>query len=189
MAAISRTAGNTGTMWAATATGRVFISTSADNPTASAVVYARLDSMPAATASPGRFVSGIYIDPKNSNHAWLSYSGYNSLDLTTPGHIFSVTYDPTANGGLGDATWTSLDGSGSTAFPDFPATSIAWDPYLGLYASNDWGVLRLPIGSSNWTVAGAGLPMVEITHLVIVPGARRLYAATHGRSVWYLQLN
>ena len=189
VAAISRTASNTGTMWAATTTGRVFISTNADNPSASAVVYARLDSMPSATASPGRFVSGIYIDPKNSNHAWLSYSSYSSLDPTTPGHIFSVTYDPTANGGLGDATWTSLDGSGSTAFPDFPATSIAWDPYLGIYASNDWGVMRLPIGSTNWQVAGAGLPMVEITHLVIVPQYRRLYAATHGRSIWYLQLN
>ena len=57
VAAISRTNSNTGTMWAATTTGRVFISTNADNPTASAVVYARLDSMPSATASPGRFVS------------------------------------------------------------------------------------------------------------------------------------
>jgi hypothetical protein len=187
--AISRTPSNTGTMWAATTVGRVFISTNADNPTAGAVSYARLDNMPSATASPGRFVSGIFIDPKNSNHAWISYSSYSSLDPTTPGHIFSVTYDPTGNGGLGDATWTSLDGSGATAFPDFPATSITWDPYFGIFASNDWGVLRLPLGSTNWQVAGTGLPMVEVTHLVMVPGARRLYAATHGRSIWYLQLN
>ncbi len=189
VAAISRTPSNTGTMWAATTVGRVFISTNADNPTAGAVSYARLDNMPSATASPGRFVSGISIDPKNSNHAWISYSSYSSLDPTTPGHIFSVTYDPTGNGGLGDATWKNLDGSGATAFPDFPATSITFDPYFGIFASNDWGVLRLPLGSTNWQVAGTGLPMVEITHLVMVPGARRLYAATHGRSIWYLQLN
>lgn len=187
VAAISRTASNTGTLWAATTTGRVFISKNADNPTASAVSYARLDTMPAAVASPGRFVSGIFIDPKNSNHAWISYSSYSSLTPATPGHIFSVTYDPTANGGTGDATWTNLDGSGSTAFPDFPATSIASDPVMGIFASNDWGVLRLPVGSTNWQVAGTGLPMVEITDLKIIPASRRLYAATHGRSVWYLQ--
>ena len=66
VAAIRVPRANTGTMWAATTTGRVFISTNADNPTASAVVYARLDSMPSATASPGRFVSGIYIDPREA---------------------------------------------------------------------------------------------------------------------------
>lgn len=188
VAYISRTTGDTGTMWAATTTGRVFISKNADNPVAGLVVYSRLDNMPSATASPNRFVSGIYVDPNNSNHAWISYSSYSSLTPATPGHIFSVVYDPTGNGGLGDATWTSLDGTGGTAFPDFPATAITWDPLFGLFASNDWGVLRLPLGSTNWQVAGTGLPMVEVTDLKVIPSARRLYAATHGRSIWYIQL-
>jgi hypothetical protein len=30
--------------------------------------------------------------------------------------------------------------------------------------------------------------MVEVTDLKIIPSARRLYAATHGRSIWYIQL-
>jgi hypothetical protein len=188
VAAIQRTISDTGTMWAATTTGRVFISKNANNPTASAVTYTRLDNMPSATASPGRFISGIYVDPANPNHAWLSYSSYSSLTPSTPGHVFSVTFDPTANGGLGDATWTGLDGSGATAFPDFPATSIAHDTNGDLYVSNDWGVLRLPNGSPDWVVAGTGLPMVEVTDLKIVPGARKLYAATHGRSAWQLTL-
>ena len=189
VAAIARTTSDTGTMWAATTTGRVFISKNADNSSASAVTYVRLDNMPSATASPGRFVSGIAIDPANPNHAWLSYSSYSSLTPATPGHVFSVTYDPTANGGGGDATWVSLDGSGATAFPDFPATSIAYDTNTGdFYVSNDWGVLRLPSGSPDWVVAGTGLPMVEVAGLTIVPSARRLYAATHGRSAWQLTL-
>ena len=103
-------------------------------------------------------------------------------------HIFDVTYDPNANGGTGDATWTSLDGSGATAFPDFPATGIARDSNGDLYASNDWGVLRLPTGSTDWEVAGTGLPMVEVAGLTIVPKARLLYAATHGYSAWVLNL-
>jgi len=110
------------------------------------------------------------------------------LTAATPGHVFSVTFDPTANGGTGDATWTSLDGSGATAFPDFPATSIAHDANGDLYVSNDWGVLRLANGSTDWQIAGTGLPMVEVTGLTIVPGARKLYAATHGRSAWQLTL-
>ena len=32
------------------------------------------------------------------------------------------------------------------------------------------------------------LPMVEVAGLTIVPGARKLYAATHGRSAWQLTL-
>lgn len=189
VAAIQRTTSDTGTMWAATTTGRVFISKNGDNSSASAVTYVRLDNMPSATASPGRFVSGISIDPANPNHAWLSYSSYSAFTPATPGHVFSVTYDPTANGGAGDATWVSLDGSGATAFPDFPATSVAYDTNTGdLYVSNDWGVLRLPSGLPDWAVAGTGLPMVEVAGLTIVPSARKLYAATHGRSAWQLTL-
>jgi len=182
VAAVSRTANDTNTLWAATTTGRVFISKNADTINTN-VTYTRLDSL--AANSPGRFVSGIVVDPANSNHAWIAYSSYSTLDPTTPGHIFSVTYDPNA----GTATWTSLDGAGMGAFPDFPATAIAYDSVTGdLYASNDWGVLRLASGNTSWVTAGTGLPNVEVAGLTIVPSARKLYAATHGRSAWLLTL-
>jgi hypothetical protein len=48
--------------------------------------------------------------------------------------------------------------------------------------------MRLPSSSTTWVVASAGLPMVEVSGLTIVPGARLLYAATHGRSNWSLKL-
>jgi hypothetical protein len=181
VAAVERTPSNTGTLWAATTTGRVFISSNAD-VAAGSVHYTRLDSL--ASNDPNRFVSGIYVDPANANHAWICYSSYSSLDPAAPGHVFSVTYDPIG----GTATWTSLDGSGGTAFPDFPATDIVHDSNGDLYVSNDWGVLRRANGSSDWVVAGTGLPMVEVAGLTIVPSARILYAATHGRSAWKLTL-
>ena len=161
--------------------GRVFISKNAD-ATNTTVTYTRLDSL--AANSPARFPSGIFVDPANTNHAWISYSSYSSLTPATPGHVFSVTYDPNA----GTATWTNLDGTGATAFPDFPATAVVADSNGDLYASNDWGVLRLASGSTDWQVAGTGLPQVEVAGLTIVPGARKLYAATHGRSAWLLTL-
>ncbi len=181
VAAVERTPSNTGTLWAATTTGRVFISSNAD-AAAGSVHYTRLDSL--ASNDPNRFVSGVYVDPANANHAWICYSSYSSLTPTTPGHVFSVTYDPIG----GTATWTNLDGSGPTAFPDFPATDIVHDSNGDLYVSNDWGVLRRANGSSDWVVAGTGLPMVEVAGLTIVPSARVLYAATHGRSAWKLTL-
>jgi len=182
VAALGRASSDTATLWAATTTGRVFISKNADT-TNTSVTYTRLDSL--AANSPGRFISGIVVDPADSNHAWISYSSYSSLDPTTPGHVFSVTFDP----GVPSATWTSLDGSGMGAFPDFPATGIAYDSVTGdLYVSNDWGVLRLANGSTSWVPAGTGLPNVEVAGLTIVPSARKLYAATHGRGAWQLTL-
>jgi hypothetical protein len=183
VAALARASSDTATLWAATTTGRLFVSRNADNATASSVTYTRIDTLDAD--SPGRFISGIVVDPADPNHAWISYSSYSSLTPSTPGHVFSVTFDP----GVPSATWTSLDGSGMGAFPDFPATGIAYDSVTGdLYVSDDWGVLRLPNASTSWVVAGTGLPNVEVAGLTIVPSARKLYAATHGRSAWQLTL-
>ncbi len=181
VAALARTASDTSALWAATTLGRVFVSSNADS-SANAVTYTRIDALD--VNNPARFISGIAIDPADSNHAWISYSSYSSLTPTTPGHVFSVTYDP----GAGTATWTNIDGSGATGFPDFPATGIAHDSNGDLYVSNDWGVLRLPNGSTDWEVAGSGLPKVEVAGITINVAARKLYAATHGRSAWVMNL-
>jgi len=178
VAAVERTASDTGTLWAATSAGRVFISKNAD-AAATTVTYKRLDSLSAA--SPGRFVSGIYVDPQNANHAWVSYSGYNFNTAAQPGHVFEVSYDP----GAGTATWTDL----SYDVGDLPATDVVRDDETGdLYAGSDFGVMRLPAGATSWVLAGSGLPNVEVAGLTIVPASRVLYAATHGRSAWMLRL-
>jgi hypothetical protein len=183
VAAIERAPSDTGTLWVATGTGRVFISKNAD-ASAPTVTYTRLDNLPSATAAPGRFVTSIYVDPANANHAWISYSGYNFNTPSQPGHTFEVTYNPATP----DATWTNLDG-GTGPMGDLPVTDLVRDDLTGdLYAATDFGVLRLPSGTSTWVVAGTGLPMVEVPGLTIVPSARVLYAATHGRSAWKLTL-
>ena len=185
VAAIERAKSDTGTLWVATGTGRVFISKNANVP-AGDVRYRRLDNLPSATAAPERFVSSIYIDPANPNHAWISYSGYSKLTPATKGHVFEVTYNAVTK----DATWTDLDG-GTGPMGDLPVTDLVRDDVTGdLYAATDFGVLKLAGGNSanEWVVAGSGLPMVEVAGLTIVPSARVLYAATHGRSAWKLTL-
>jgi hypothetical protein len=179
VAAVERAISDTGTLWAATTTGRVFISKNAD-AAAGSVTYVRLDTLPSATADPGRFVSSIYVDPTNPNHAWISYSGYNFNTSSQPGHVFEVTYN-----GSSDATWVDR----SYDLKDLPVTDLVRDDKTGdLYAGSDFGVMRLPSGGTGWLLGGTGLPQVEVAGLTIIPGSRVLYAATHGRSAWMLKL-
>lgn len=176
---IARTPGNTGTMWVSTNTGRLFVTNNANATPASAVVWTRIDTT--AANDPGRFISGIYVDPSNPNRAWVSYSGYNFNTPAQPGHVFQVDW----NGAT--ATWTNLDG-GTGPLGDLPVTDIVRDDVTGtLYAGTDFAVLKSST-PGTWTVAGSGMPMVEIAGLTVVPSERLLYAATHGRSIWKLDL-
>jgi len=176
VAAIERAPSNTGTLWAATGTGRLFISDNADAAAAS-VAFTRLD--PSATNDPARFISSIYVDPANANHAWVSYSGYNINTPAQPGHVFEVTRTGTT------ATWVDK----SYNLDDLPVTDLVRDDLTGdLYAGTDFGVMKLASGSTTWTIAAPGMPMVETPGLTIVPSARVLYAATHGLGAWKLDL-
>ena len=182
VAAVERATTDNSTLWAATTNGRVFISANADADPASAVTFLRLDSL--AAEDPDRFITGVAIDPDNANHAWISYSGFSAATPATPGHIFSVTYDP----GAGTATWESLDGS----LGDLPLTDVARDDVSGtIYVSSDFGVLRRQ-GSGLWTVAASGMPNLEVAGLTLVSSGHRndrlLYAASHGQGAWRLYL-
>jgi len=179
VAAVARSSGNSGTMWAATNTGRLFISRNADAVPASNVTYFRLDS----STTPGRFVSGIVVDPTNPNHAWVSYTGYNLATPATVGHVFEVTVNATTN----VATFTNLAVEGASG--DLPINGIARDDNTGdLYVATDFGVLRRDSTSGTWGGAGSGLPIVEVAGLTINSQARVLYAATHGRAAWRIRL-
>ncbi len=179
VAAVERTTADASTAWAATTTGRVFISKNVDADPASAVSWTRLDDD--VTIDPNRFVSSIYIDPANGNHAWVSYSGFNSATPSAPGHVFEVTYDP----GTGTSTWTDR----SYDMADIPVTDLVRDDVTGdLYAANDFGVIMLPSGTVSWVLAAPGMPNVEVTGLTIVPSERKLYVATHGLSAWLANL-
>lgn len=174
---VERAPGDATTLWAATSAGRVFVSVNADAEPAAAVSFERIDT----AATPGRFVSGIHVDPVNSNRAWVSYTGFSAATPTTVGHVFEVAYDPTT----GTAAWTSID----NGLADIPLNDVARDDASGaLYVASDFGVMRLDPGASAWVMAAAGLPNAEVSGLTIVPSARKLYAATHGLGAWSLTL-
>ena len=178
VAAIERTKADTSTAWAATTTGRVFVSKNVDVDPAAAVTWTRIDD---DSVTPNRFVSSIFVDPANGNHAWISYSGFDANTPATPGHVFEVTYNP----GTGTSTWTNR----TYDWGDLPVGDLVYDNVKGdLYATSDFGVSRLVAGTTTWTLAGTGMPNVEVPGLTIIPEQRRLYAATHGLGAWQLKL-
>ncbi len=178
--AVERAPSDHGTLWAGLRRGRVFVSSNADDPTAAAVTFYRIDS----PSTPTRFVSGIAVDPGNPNHAYISFSGYDSYAVassTATGHVFEVTYDPIGH----TATWTNLDHN----LGDEPITDIAFDWNTGdLFVSTDFGVNMLRSGGTQWVPAGGSLPAVAVYGLTVDALGRVLYAATHGRGAWKLDL-
>jgi hypothetical protein len=178
VAAVQRSAADASTLWAATSAGRVFVSKNADAEPQTAVTFTRIDTV----SQPNRFISGIYVDSSNPNHAWISFSGFNATTPTTPGHVFEVAYDP----GAGHATWTDR----SYDLGDIPITGIVRDHPTGdLYISSDFGVKRLEDGDTSWTLAARGMPNEEVAGLTIVPGKGKLFAASHGLGAWLLNFD
>jgi len=185
--ATTRAPSDQGTLWAATRIGRVFVSKNADaSPTA--VSFARIDT----NKTPGRFVSGIAVDPNDPNHAIVSYSGYNVYTPGAPGHVFDVHFDPST----GKATFRDI----SHNLGDQPVTGVVLVPSGGgsakgafglggdVYVSTDFGVSKLSSGSDKWVDAAPGMPAVAIYGLTYSPEAKRIYAATHGRGAYFLKL-
>jgi Arc-like DNA binding domain len=175
-------ANDAGTMYVGTRRGRIFITRDA---TAASPTYTRIDT----DAQPKRMPSGIAIDPTDPLHMFVTYSGYNAYAAasgTAPGHVFEVRVNPTTL----VATWTLLDDN----LGDQPITDVAYDQPTGdLYVSTDWGVDRLAAGSDTWIPAAGGLPPVAVYGLTYATtggkkAQRVLYAATHGRGAYVLDL-
>jgi hypothetical protein len=199
---LARNKADHGTLWATTSAGRVFVTHNADASDPAKVSWHRIDN----ATSPTRFPSSIYPDPTNINHAWVTYSGYNAVTPTTPGHVFEVSENGSAKG---SGVFTNLNvETGTASFPtptgtgDLPVNDIVRDDArANLYVATDFGVLvGINDGKGGWSVT-SGLPRFEITHLEIEPSARvptcvgtttgcpnLIYAATHSQGMWKLPL-
>ena len=82
---------DSGTLWAATAGGRVFVSKNAD-ATSAHCSHVRPDRQrPDRRPTPARFVSAISIDPNDPNHAIVVFSGFNVKTPGTPGTSSTCT--------------------------------------------------------------------------------------------------
>jgi hypothetical protein len=182
VAEIMRGKSDTNTLWAATSTGRIFVSKNANDPNPAAVVFDRIDNDPTAQNDPPRYPTSIYVDPENSNHAWITYSGYNAKTPATPGHVFEVFYAPEGS------TFINRDGHKINGYGDIPAQSIVVTPQGTYYVANDYNVVVKEPNSDVWKMSPAGLPNMLVTDLEYVPEKDGIYAATHGQGIWFLKV-
>ncbi|MFE0518504.1 glycosyl hydrolase [Streptomyces sp. NPDC058954] len=132
-------------------------------------------SLPVDGTVPNRYLSGLAIDPKNSDHVLLAVNGFSRKWTEGPGagvgHLFE-----TRDGGV---TWKDVSGN----LPDVPANSVALLRSGTIALGTDLGMLVRTPGSKTWRVAGDNLPTTAVMQLRTGPDGR-LYAATHGRGIW-----
>ncbi len=128
---------------------------------------------------PNRWVSDIAVLHNDPKTAYVAFNGFNTHTPNTPGHIFKTTDRGT--------TWHDISGN----LPDVPTLAVALDRNAPgtIYVGTDVGVFRSLDDGHSWQPLGTGLPNVAVVDLALDPTARILVAATHGRSVFRLQLN
>ena len=127
---------------------------------------------------PNRWVSDIAVPHNDAKTAYVVYNGFNSHTPQTPGHVFKTT----DRGG----SWRDI----SANLPDVPVLSIVLDrdgPGI-LYIGTDVGVFRSLDDGRRWQPFSDGLPNVAVVDLALNPDSDVLVAATHGRSVYRLEI-
>jgi uncharacterized protein (TIGR03437 family) len=129
-------------------------------------------------------VGGIAFDPTNPNVVYATYTNFKSSLSPTDAHIYK-----SINGGV---TWFSVDGSGSTAFPDIPAHRILVDPRnpQTLYVASDLGVFVSTDGGITWAHDPDEFSNVITEDLAFDQGitGNWLFAFTYGRSAYRVPL-
>ncbi|MGH9801469.1 MAG: WD40/YVTN/BNR-like repeat-containing protein, partial [Blastocatellia bacterium] len=125
---------------------------------------------------PTRFVTDIALDASNIQRAVVTFSGFNSVTPTTPGHVFL-----TINQGQ---SWADISGN----LPDVPVTSAAINPTNSstIYIGTDLGVFQTTNGGTSWERLGNGMPRVATYMVRYQATTNTLFAATHGRGVYRL---
>jgi hypothetical protein len=129
---------------------------------------------------PNRYIAGITVDPSNPAHAYAIFNGYSRRFIPGGGvgHVFETTD--------GGATWTDISGN----LPDVASDALVLvNGQLAL--GTDVGMFTAAEGqgaATSWSRLGTGLPNVVDDDVTVGPNGW-IYAATHGRGVWRIQLS
>ncbi len=126
---------------------------------------------------PVRYVTRVTADPFDANTVYVSMSGFNG-DTETPVHLYKSTNQ-------GD-TWTNVAGN----LPNAPVNDVLVDNLnpLRLYVGTDLGVYTTQNGGATWYPLGQGLPLQAVFDIYLHTASRTLFAGTHGRSMWKINL-
>jgi photosystem II stability/assembly factor-like uncharacterized protein len=125
---------------------------------------------------PLRYITDVCCDSKNPDYVYVTLSGFNR-DLSNA-HIFKST-----NRGN---SWVDISGN----LPDIPLNSVIADPDNNnvLFVGGDAGVFYTTNSGEEWVVLGKDLPNSPVFDLNYHQPTKILIAATHGRSLYEIDL-
>ena len=124
------------------------------------------------------FVSDVTFDPTDSTIAYATYETFSGNSV----------YRSTNSG----ATWAAIPGTGANVLPKVPAHAVAVDPTnpTRIYVGTDIGVYTSIDSGANWYREVTAFGNVSVERLEInTTGTKRLFAFTHGRGAWRVDLN
>jgi len=126
----------------------------------------------AAQGIPNRAVTDLIPSAHDANTVYMSVSGFFT------GHV----YKSVDRG----RSWTDI----SNGLPDIPVNALALHPDDEniIYAGTDIGMYVTTDGGQTWASYNQGLPRVAVADLEVHRGSRTLRMASHGRSMWEIEL-
>jgi photosystem II stability/assembly factor-like uncharacterized protein len=150
-------------VWAGTETGAVHVSTDGGG------------SWTDRSYAPGlvnRWITDFAPSNTEKGTCYVSVSGFLAA------HILKTT-------NFGE-TWTDV----SYGLPDIPVNALVIDPENAqtIFAGTDIGVFVTDDGGATWITFNDGMPRVGVVDMEISRTGRKLIAATHGRSMWEIEL-
>ncbi len=126
---------------------------------------------------PVRYITDVVADKRNPAIAYVTLSGFN-LDNTST-HIYRTT-----NYG---ANWNNI----SSNLLNVPANSliIDYNKDSTLFVGTDAGVYYTTRLGASWVQLGTGLPNAPVFDLIYHQASKKLIAATHGRSMFEIDIS
>jgi hypothetical protein len=126
---------------------------------------------------PERWITRVTPSPHDLASVYVTISGFQNAESNA--HVFfSDNYG---------ATWYDISGD----LPDVPLNDILPDPEFPnrLFIASDFGTYYTEDHGVTWEVLGEDMPAVPVLDLVLHNPTRELVAATHGRSMYTLDLD
>jgi hypothetical protein len=174
VSAIAVAPGNPNVVWIGQNDGQVWKTADA----LSAVpTWTAVDDNAARNPVPNRYVTRIVLANATGATAFVCLGGFSGDNVLR-----------TINGG---SSFTDVTGSGASGLPSVPVRGFAVHPDSAVrwFAGTEMGMYQTRDGGLTWYPMLGGPPAVAVDEAIIVPGSRRLLAATHGRGMWSADLS
>jgi photosystem II stability/assembly factor-like uncharacterized protein len=159
-----------GVLWTGTDDGKVHVST--DGGRAWIDVSAKLPDLP-----DERWVTRVECSPFDAATAYVSIDRHRNNDRSP--YVFKTT----DNG----ATWKAITSNLPAGGPVHVIRADPRNPDL-LFVGTEFGLFVSVNGGASWQQVRRGLPTVAVHDLAIHPRDRELVIATHGRSIYVMDI-